>query len=149
MAWRLVALPRAEAQQAEPPGPFPCVTLGASAASCEVGSNSILGEPMTLDPSAATQMAAPEVSEPVSSLARQKQAAADTLADRPSATRRADTKELHIRVPIQNYQYLDRLACRYGMRSLASAVNFLIEYHRRTESETAQYGVRPAAKVVR
>lgn len=44
--------------------------------------------------------------------------------------RRPDTKEVHVRVPIPNYQYLDQLARRYGMRSLSAVVNFLIEYHR-------------------
>jgi hypothetical protein len=45
-------------------------------------------------------------------------------------SRRAETKELHVRVSIPNYQYLDELANRYGMRSLSAAVNFLIESHR-------------------
>lgn len=44
--------------------------------------------------------------------------------------RRPDTKEVHVRVPIPNYQYLDQLARRYGMRSLSAVVNFLIEHHR-------------------
>lgn len=52
----------------------------------------------------------------------------------PVAHRRANTKEVHARVPIPNYQYLDQLAIRYGMRSLSGAVNFLIEFHR--ESQT-------------
>lgn len=47
-----------------------------------------------------------------------------------NCARRPDTKEVHVRVPIPNYQYLDELARRYGMRSLSAVVNFLIEYHR-------------------
>lgn len=48
----------------------------------------------------------------------------------PNHARRSDTKEVHVRVSIPNYQYLDQLASRYGMRSLSAAVNFLIESHR-------------------
>jgi hypothetical protein len=50
--------------------------------------------------------------------------------DPPNHSRHSDTKELHVRVSIPNYQYLDQIANRYGMRSLSSAVNFLIEFHR-------------------
>lgn len=60
-------------------------------------------------------------------------ASATTEPVQPSAddcARRPDTKEVHVRVPIPNYQYLDQLARRYGMRSLSAVVNFLIEYHR-------------------
>jgi hypothetical protein len=52
----------------------------------------------------------------------------------PTAARRPDTKEVHIRVPIVNYQYLDQLAIRYGIRSLSGAVNFLIEFHRQSQT---------------
>lgn len=67
---------------------------------------------------------------------------AKSAAEQPSETREAlptsgagrarrpDTKEVHVRVPIPNYQYLDQLARRYGMRSLSAVVNFLIEHHR-------------------
>lgn len=48
----------------------------------------------------------------------------------PTHSRRSETKELHVRVSIGSYQYLDELANRYGMRSLSAAVNFLIESHR-------------------
>ena len=51
----------------------------------------------------------------------------------PATLRRPDTKEVHVRVSIPNYQYLDQLAIRYGMRSLSSAVNFLIEFHRQSQ----------------
>jgi hypothetical protein len=52
------------------------------------------------------------------------------IPSRAAAQRRPDTKEVHIRVSIPNYQYLDQLAIRYGIRSLSAAVNFLIEFHR-------------------
>jgi hypothetical protein len=48
--------------------------------------------------------------------------------------RRPETKEIHVRVPIPNYQYLDQLAIRYGIRSLSGAINFLIEFHRQSQS---------------
>jgi hypothetical protein len=48
--------------------------------------------------------------------------------------RRPDTKEVHVRVSIPHYQYLDQLAIRYGMRSLSGAVNFLIEFHRQSQT---------------
>ncbi len=48
--------------------------------------------------------------------------------------RRTHTKEIHVRVPIPNYRYLDQLAIRYGIRSLSGAVNFLIEYHRQSQT---------------
>jgi len=48
--------------------------------------------------------------------------------------RRPDTKEIHVRVPILNYQYLDQLAIRYGIRSLSGAINFLIEFHRQSQT---------------
>jgi hypothetical protein len=52
----------------------------------------------------------------------------------PSIQRRPETKEIHVRVPIPNYQYLDQLAIRYGIRSLSGAINFLIEFHRQSQS---------------
>lgn len=52
----------------------------------------------------------------------------------PCILRRPDTKEIHVRVPIPNYQYLDQLAIRYGIRSLSGAVNFLIEFHRQSQA---------------
>jgi len=48
--------------------------------------------------------------------------------------RRPETKEVHIRVSIPNYQYLDQLAIRYGIRSLSGAINFLIESHRQSQT---------------
>lgn len=65
------------------------------------------------------------------SAVEQPSAAAEAL--QPSGdncARRPDTKEVHVRIPIPNYQYLDQLARRYGMRSLSAVVNFLIEHHR-------------------
>jgi hypothetical protein len=47
---------------------------------------------------------------------------------------RPETKEIHIRVSIPNYQYLDQLAIRYGIRSLSGAINFLIESHRQSQT---------------
>lgn len=58
--------------------------------------------------------------------------------------RRADTKEVHVRISIPNYQYLDNLANRFGMRSLSAVVNFLIECHR-TDHETPTLGRAPSA----
>lgn len=52
----------------------------------------------------------------------------------PTTARRPDTKEVHVRVSIPNYQYLDQLAIRYGIRSLSGAVNFLIEFHRQSQT---------------
>ncbi len=51
-----------------------------------------------------------------------------------AAQRRPDTKEVHVRVSISNYQYLDQLAIRYGIRSLSAAVNFLIQFHRQSQN---------------
>ncbi len=45
------------------------------------------------------------------------------------------TRDVHIRIPIHSYQYLNQLALRYGMRSLGSAVSFLIETHREQGTE--------------
>ena len=61
----------------------------------------------------------------------------------PSILRRPDTKEIHVRVPIPNYQYLDQLAIRYGIRSLSGAVNFLIEFHRQSQT-SPNLGPAPA-----
>lgn len=52
----------------------------------------------------------------------------------PATRRRPETKEVHIRVSIPNYQYLDQVAIRYGIRSLSGAVNFLIEFHRQSQT---------------
>lgn len=52
----------------------------------------------------------------------------------PATLRRPDTKEIHVRVSIPNYQYLDQLAIRYGVRSLSVVVNFLIESHRQSQT---------------
>ncbi len=60
--------------------------------------------------------------------------------------RRLETKEVHIRVPIPNYQYLDRLAIRYGIRSLSAAVNFLIEFHRQAQDSPTLGPPSPHAK---
>ncbi len=51
----------------------------------------------------------------------------------PATLRRPETKEVHVRVSIPNYQYLDQLAIRYGVRSLSGVVNFLIEFHRQSQ----------------
>ncbi len=58
----------------------------------------------------------------------------EELADPTSPPRRPDTKEVHVRVSIPNYQYLDQLAIQYGIRSLSGAVNFLIESHRQSQT---------------
>lgn len=60
--------------------------------------------------------------------------------------RRPDTKEVHIRVSIPNYQYLDQLAIRYGIRSLSAAVNFLIEFHRQSQNSPTVGHAAPAMK---
>ncbi len=52
----------------------------------------------------------------------------------PATPRRPDTKEVHVRVSIPNYQYLDQVAIRYGIRSLSGVVNFLIESHRQSQT---------------
>jgi hypothetical protein len=52
----------------------------------------------------------------------------------PCIVRRPEAKEIHVRVPIVNYQYLDQLAIRYGIRSLSGAINFLIEFHRQSQT---------------
>jgi hypothetical protein len=52
----------------------------------------------------------------------------------PCIVRKPETKEIHVRVPIVNYQYLDQLAIRYGIRSLSGAINFLIEFHRQSQT---------------
>lgn len=62
------------------------------------------------------------------------------------SSRRTETKELHVRVSISNYQYLDELANRYGMRSLSAAVNFLIESHRECHHAPSLGRPVPAAK---
>lgn len=62
------------------------------------------------------------------------------------AQRRPDTKEVHIRVSISNYQYLDQLAIRYGIRSLSAAVNFLIEFHRQAQNAPTLGPAAPATK---
>ena len=64
----------------------------------------------------------------------------------PAAARRPDTKEVHIRVPIPNYQYLDQLAIRYGIRSLSGAVNLLIEFHRQSQNSPTLGPVSPLTK---
>ena len=61
-------------------------------------------------------------------------------------SRRSETKELHVRVAIPNYQYLDELANRYGMRSLSAAINFLIESHRQCQSTPTLGRASSAAK---
>jgi hypothetical protein len=63
-----------------------------------------------------------------------------------AAQRRPDTKEVHIRVSISNYQYLDQLAIRYGIRSLSAAVNFLIESHRQSQLVPTLGPATPATK---
>jgi hypothetical protein len=63
-----------------------------------------------------------------------------------AAQRRPDTKEVHIRVSIPNYQYLDQLAIRYGIRSLSAAVNFLIEFHRQAQNSPTLGPATPATK---
>jgi hypothetical protein len=45
-----------------------------------------------------------------------------------------DTRDVHVRIPIHSYQYLNELAVRYGMRSLGSAICFLVESHREAAS---------------
>ena len=60
-----------------------------------------------------------------------------------NSARRTDTKEVHVRIPNPNYQYLDHLANRFGMRSLSAVVNFLIEYHR-TNHDTPTLGRAPS-----
>lgn len=98
-------------------------------------------EPMDFDPPLlVAQMVEGNAAEARALRPRQQHPNGDQAGGAPSKTRRSQTKELHVRVPIQNYQYLDQLACRYGMRSLASAVNFLIEYHRRKDSEAGKNG---------
>jgi hypothetical protein len=68
------------------------------------------------------------------------------LASSPAAQRRPDTKEVHIRVSIPNYQYLDQLAIRYGIRSLSAAVNFLIESHRQAQNAPTLGPAAPTTK---
>jgi hypothetical protein len=63
-----------------------------------------------------------------------------------NSSRRTGTKELHVRVSIPNYQYLDELANRYGMRSLSAAVNFLIESQRECHRAPSLGRSVPAAK---
>lgn len=63
-----------------------------------------------------------------------------------ATARRPNTKEVHIRVPIPNYQYLDQLAIRYGIRSLSGAVNFLIEFHRQSQTPPTLGRALEAAK---
>jgi hypothetical protein len=63
-----------------------------------------------------------------------------------AAQRRPDTKEVHIRVSISNYQYLNQLAIRYGIRSLSAAVNFLIESHRQSQNSPTLGPAAPATK---
>jgi hypothetical protein len=60
--------------------------------------------------------------------------------------RRPETKEVHIRVSIPNYQYLDQLAIRYGIRSLSGAINFLIESHRQAQTSPNLGPAHAAAK---
>ena len=70
-------------------------------------------------------------------------------ADRPATQateRRLDTKEIHVRVSIPNYQYLDQVATQYGMRTLSAAVNFLIEFHRQSQSSPTLGRAQGAAK---
>jgi hypothetical protein len=64
----------------------------------------------------------------------------------PCMLRRPDTKEIHVRVPIPNYQYLDQLAIRYGIRSLSGAINFLIEFHRQSQTSPNLGPASDAAK---
>ena len=64
----------------------------------------------------------------------------------PASQRRPDTKEVHIRVSIPNYQYLDQLAIRYGIRSLSAAVNFLIEFNRQSQNSPTVGPASPATK---
>jgi hypothetical protein len=68
------------------------------------------------------------------------------IPSRAAAQRRPDTKEVHIRVSIPNYQYLDQLAIRYGIRSLSAAVNFLIEFHRQAQNAPTLGPAAPATK---
>jgi hypothetical protein len=68
------------------------------------------------------------------------------IRSRAAAQRRPDTKEVHIRVSIPNYQYLDQLAIRYGIRSLSAAVNFLIEFHRQAQNAPTLGPAAPATK---
>lgn len=68
------------------------------------------------------------------------------IASTAAAHRRPETKEVHIRVSIPNYQYLDQLAIRYGIRSLSGAVNFLIEFHRQAQNAPTLGPAAPATK---
>jgi hypothetical protein len=62
----------------------------------------------------------------------------------PATPRRPGTKEVHVRVSIPNYQYIDQLAIRYGIRSLSGVVNFLIGFHRQSQASPT-LGPTPSA----
>jgi len=59
---------------------------------------------------------------------------------------RPETKEIHVRVSIPNYQYLDQLAIRYGIRTLSGSINFLIESHRQSQTSPNLGPANTAAK---